>query len=146
MDPISRKPYGPAADKGCIERPDIRRYLTHMPLFLRSRACQLGGATYVHPVGARPETTVDAITTRNSRLLAADSPPNVRWHKPCREPAALQDPLTQNPLTEGARHALCLPSLVVPELTDAAPYRSARSYLTHTRQNVDLWTGSSVRP
>ena len=29
MDPISRKPYGPAADKGCIERPDIRRYLTH---------------------------------------------------------------------------------------------------------------------
>ena len=43
LDPISRKPYGPAADKGCIERPDIRRYLTHMPPFVQSRACQSGG-------------------------------------------------------------------------------------------------------
>ena len=51
MDPISRKPYGPAANNGCIERPDIRQYLTHMPLFVRSRACQPGGCphTYAEP-------------------------------------------------------------------------------------------------
>ena len=28
LDPISRTPYGPAANKGCIKRPDIRQYLT----------------------------------------------------------------------------------------------------------------------
>ena len=76
----------------------------HAALRSKSYLSTRGASTYVRPVGARPETTDDAITTRNSRLLAADSPPNVRWHKPCREPAALQDPLTQNPLTEGARH------------------------------------------
>ena len=28
LDPISRTPYGPAANKGCIKRPDIRQYLS----------------------------------------------------------------------------------------------------------------------
>ena len=41
--PISRTPYGPAAEKGCIKRPNIRQYLVHMPPFVRSRACRQGG-------------------------------------------------------------------------------------------------------
>ena len=31
LDPISRTPYGPAANEGCIKRPDIRQYLTRLP-------------------------------------------------------------------------------------------------------------------
>ena len=31
LDLISRTPYGPAANNGCIKRPDIRQYLTRLP-------------------------------------------------------------------------------------------------------------------
>ena len=31
LDPILRTPYGPAANEGCIKRPDIRQYLTRLP-------------------------------------------------------------------------------------------------------------------
>ena len=54
MDPNSRRPYEPAANKGCTERPDIRWYLTHMPLFDPSRACQPGGPS-TYGTSRRPE-------------------------------------------------------------------------------------------
>ena len=43
LAPISRTPYGPAAEKGCIKRPDIRQFLAHMPPFVQRRACHQGG-------------------------------------------------------------------------------------------------------
>ena len=47
LDPISRIPYGPAANKGCIKRPDIRQYLAHChQLGSESALAHMGASTY----------------------------------------------------------------------------------------------------
>ena len=81
--PPSKKPKRPrkqlrepvrVALKGCIERPDIRRYLTHMPLFVRSRACQPGGAsTYVRPSRDGPHGRRQSTTAVAANGAAAQS-------------------------------------------------------------------------
>ena len=49
LDPISRTPYGPAANKGRIKRPDIRQYLTRLPpLGSETGLAHLGASTYGH--------------------------------------------------------------------------------------------------
>ena len=49
LDPISRIPYGPAANKGCIKRPDIRQYLAHChQLGSESALAHMGASTYHH--------------------------------------------------------------------------------------------------
>ena len=42
LDPISRTPYGPAANKGCIKWPDIRQYLTWLPRSTYDQCPSLG--------------------------------------------------------------------------------------------------------
>lgn len=65
-DSISRKPCGPATDNGCIERPDIRPYLTHMPPALRSKSClpTRGASTYASHRIRRPAWTPFSIKWR----------------------------------------------------------------------------------
>ena len=50
LDPISRTPYGPAANKGCIKRPYIRQYLTpdchYLKLLSEIMLAHLGASTY----------------------------------------------------------------------------------------------------
>ena len=93
LAPVSRTPYGPAAEKGCIKRPDIRQYLPHMPPFVQRRACHQRG---VH-IRCERATLVFSLTRGRSSWAAvrgyaivgaAAAPRLVVVHRPSSRPSS----------------------------------------------------------